>query len=157
MANDRYDLENRIASLETSLRTMAANERSQESQDQTSPSVPSATQIENESLREQVAYLQTRAEKLEEKLEEVRASSEREIMDYRTELETLRHEEEQAKAEVGLQAREIEKTIKAETAARLRVEEIEEALRESTVALENARGEVETLRYELTVSMFSLV
>ncbi len=40
---------------------------------------------------------------------------------------------------------------KSEASAKLRVEEIEEALRENTLALENARAEVEGLTSELAV------
>ena len=46
----------------------------------------------------------------------------------------------------------MERIVKSEAAAKLRVEEIEEALRENTLALENARAEVEGLSSELTVS-----
>jgi hypothetical protein len=44
--------------------------------------------------------------------------------------------------------------MKSEGLVRLRVEEIEEALRESTVALENTRAELEMLRAELAVNIF---
>lgn len=71
---------------------------------------------------------------------------------YQDKITRLRLEEEQRKRDLALKTKEVEQLLKSERNARNRVEEIEEALRESTVALENARGEVEVLRAELTVS-----
>jgi len=111
----------------------------------------SATQIDNETLRDQVQHLQKKSVKLEEQLEETRATLERDVSTYQDKITRLRLEEEQRKRDLVLKTKEVEQLLKSERNARNRVEEIEEALRESTVALENARGEVEVLRAELTV------
>jgi hypothetical protein len=74
------------------------------------------------------------------------------VSTYQDKITRLRLEEEQRKRDLALKTKEMEQLLKSERNARNRVEEIEEALRESTVALENARGEVEVLRAELTVS-----
>lgn len=76
---------------------------------------------------------------------------------YQDKITRLRLEEEQRKRDLALKTKEVEQLLKSERSARNRVEEIEEALRESTVALENARGEVEVLRAELTVSYLHFV
>lgn len=76
---------------------------------------------------------------------------------YQDKITRLRLEEEQRKRDLALKTKEVEQLLKSERNARNRVEEIEEALRESTVALENARGEVEVLRAELIVSYLHFV
>ena len=58
------------------------------------------------------------------------------------------------KRELNAGRKEVEQMLKSEAAARGRVEENEEALRESTLALENARAEIEVLRSEIVVSIF---
>jgi CAP-Gly domain-containing linker protein 1 len=95
--------------------------------------------------------LQKKSAKLEEQLEDARATLERDVSTYQEKIERIRMEEEQRKRDLLSKSREVEQLIKSEARARDRVEEIEEALRESTVALENARGEVEALRAELAV------
>lgn len=45
----------------------------------------------------------------------------------------------------------VEQVAKAEALAKNRIEEVEEALRESTLALENARAEIEVLRTDAAV------
>jgi CAP-Gly domain-containing linker protein 1 len=111
----------------------------------------SAAQIDNETLRDQVQHLQKKSAKLEEQLEDARAALERDVSTYQEKIGRIRMEEEQRKRDLLSKSREVEQLIKSEARARGRVDEIEEALRESTVALENARGEVETLRAELAV------
>ena len=54
--------------------------------------------------------------------------------------------------EVAEGRKEIERIMKAEEHAKMKVEEVSEALRESTVALENARADVENLTAEVAVS-----
>ena len=54
-----------------------------------------------------------------------------------------REKEEAMRIELSEGRKEVEQMMKAEEAARRRLEEVEEAFRESTVALENARAEVE--------------
>lgn len=115
----------------------------------------SAAQIDNESLREQVQHLQKKSAKLEEQLEEARAALERDVSTYQERIGRIRMEEEHRKRDLISKSREVEQLLKSEARARSRVEEIEEALRESTVALENAHGEVESLRAELAVSLIA--
>ncbi|PPQ99742.1 hypothetical protein CVT24_009725 [Panaeolus cyanescens] len=139
--SQRYDLENRIAVLEAAKKAEPVEVR---------PAIPnSATQIDNEALQEQVTYLQKTSTRLEEQLEDARAGFEREMASYQDKFDKMRFEEEQRKKEFMFKVRELEQLSKSEASARARVEEIEEALRESTVALENARSEVETLSAEL--------
>jgi chromosome segregation ATPase len=95
--------------------------------------------------------LQQRSANLEEQLEDARATLERDVSTYQEKIGRIRIEEEQRKRDLLSKSREVEQLIKSEARARGRVEEIEEALRESTVALENARGEVEALRTDWAV------
>jgi DNA-binding protein YbaB len=150
--SQRYELEYRISSLEANLKSLAAADFSQES-----PLGSSATQIDNETLRDQVQHLQKKSVKLEEQLEDTRVTLERDVSAYQDKITRLRVEEEQRKRDLALKTKEVEQLLKSEGNARNRVEEIEEALRESTVALENARGEVEVLRAELTVSYLHII
>ncbi|KAJ7045398.1 hypothetical protein C8F04DRAFT_1388040 [Mycena alexandri] len=143
---ERYDLEARIASLEAGAR---ATERTP------SPTAPakvasSATEIDNETLREQVVHLTKKVAKLEDAIEDAHATSERDEAALADRMRRLKEKEEAMKKELGEGRKEVERMIKSEAIARRRVEEVEEALQESTVALEDARAEVEGLRAELT-------
>ena len=88
---------------------------------------------------------------MEDIIEDAHVMSEKEEVALRERMKSLREKEDGIKKELNEGRKEVERMIKSEAAARNRVEEIEEALRESTVALENARAEVEGLRAELAV------
>jgi len=148
--SQRYELEQRCASLESKMKVMASSDGVKEL---ASHAATSATEIDNETLREQVQHLQRKSSQLEEQLEDARAALERDVTAYQDRIGRIRHEEEQRKRDFVAKTREVDQLLKSEAHARGRVEEIEEALRESTVALENARGEVESLRAELTVGI----
>jgi CAP-Gly domain-containing linker protein 1 len=126
----------------------------QAKQASTSPSIDisSATQIDNETLREQVLHLQHKISAMEDIIEDAHAMSEKEEVVLRERMKSLKEKEDGMKKELNEGRKDVERMVKSEAAARNRVEEIEEALRESTVALENARAEVEGLRTELAVS-----
>jgi CAP-Gly domain-containing linker protein 1 len=147
--SEQYELEQRIATLEARLRTASNDASVQEPVAQ--QTTTSAAQIDNETLREQVQHLQKKSAKLEEQLDDARAALERDVSTYQEKMGRIRVEEEQRKRDLLSKSREVEQLLKSEARARGRVEEVGEALRESTVALENARGEVETLRAELAV------
>jgi chromosome segregation ATPase len=147
--SEQYELEQRIATLESRLRTASNDAGIQEQVVQRTTT--SAAQIDNETLRDQVQHLQKKSAKLEEQLEDARVALERDVSTYQEKIGRIRMEEEQRKRDLLSKSREVEHLLKSEARARDRVEEIEEALRESTVALENARGEVESLRAELAV------
>ncbi|KAL1673859.1 hypothetical protein EV122DRAFT_293840 [Schizophyllum commune] len=144
MDTERYELENKISSLEAALRRS------------TSPSLgrshgpaTTAAEIDNEALREQVAHLQQKIAAGEDALEDARAAAERDEETIREKMRKIREKEEAMRIELSEGRKEVEQMMKAEEAARRRLEEVEEAFRESTVALENARAEVEGLRAEL--------
>jgi CAP-Gly domain-containing linker protein 1 len=144
----RYEHEQNISSLEAGLRSMKAGEGSRESASQITLS---ATQIDNERLQEQLRHYSERCTKLEEKLEDARATLDRDGHTYQEKIAQLRHDDGQRKKDLVAKSMEVEQLMKSEGLVRLRVEEIEEALRESTVALENTRAELEMLRAELAV------
>ena len=133
---------------------MKASEGSRES---TSQITLSATQIDNERLQEQLRHYSERCTKLEEKLEDARATLERDGHAYQEKIAQLRHDDGQRKKDLATKTKEVEQLMKSESLVRLRVEEIEEALRESTVALENTRAELEMLRAELAVIVFNRI
>lgn len=152
---ERYELEQRVATLDSRLRLASNDVVMQEQVIQRTPT--SAAQVDNETLRDQVQHLQQKSAKLEEQLEDARAALDRDVSTYQEKIGKIRMEEEQMKRDFLSKSREVEQLLKSEARARGRVEEIEEALRESTVALENARGEVESLRADLAVCWFSCV
>lgn len=115
------------------------------------PNHKTATEIDNEALRDQVLYLQKKMATLEDLIEDSRIASEREENALRERVKKLKEKEDGMKLELTEGLQEVERVTKAEVSARSRVEEIEEALRESQVALENARAEIEGLRAELAV------
>jgi CAP-Gly domain-containing linker protein 1 len=112
----------------------------------------SAAQIDNESLRDQVLHLQKKITGLEDTLDDVQSASERDANAQRERLKRAKDKEDAMKKEMIEGRKELERILKLEDNARTRVQEIEEALRESTMALENARAEVEGMRVELGVS-----
>ncbi|KAJ7497179.1 hypothetical protein FB451DRAFT_1075615 [Mycena latifolia] len=143
---EKYELEARIASLE------AGGRATTRTPSPTSVPKPasSATEIDNETLRDQVLHLQKKVAKLEDVIEDAHAASERDEAAFGDRMRRLKEKEEAMKKELNEGRKEVERMIKSETSARRRVEEVEEALQESTVALEDARAEVEGLRAELT-------
>jgi cell division septum initiation protein DivIVA len=111
----------------------------------------SATQIENEALREQVVHLQKKLTIMEDTLEEVRATAERDEAMVREKVRRYKEKEDLLRQQISECESEIARLVKSENNARARTEEVGEALRESTVALENARAEIEGLRAEIVV------
>jgi hypothetical protein len=141
-----------IQTLEERLRDAAHQPSSEELAKQAS----TAAQIDNETLREQVAHFQQRIQHLEDQLEEAQAAAEREEAAVKTRLTRYKEKDTQRQQELE-EARQLAATAaKSETTAKTRIEELEEALRENTAALEDARAEIEALRTDLTVSYFVL-
>lgn len=146
----RYELEDLVASLEEQLRSQARPP----SPGSMARQAASAAEIDNEMLRDQVQHLQKKITTLEDMLEDTQAANEREELAARERVRRYKEREEAVRKELLEGQKEVERVLKAEEKARLRVEEIEEALRENTVALENARAEIETMRNEIAVSGF---
>ena len=144
----RYELEDLVTSLEEQLRAAAR------------PSSPtslakyasSAAQIENETLQDQVTHLQNKIRTLEDMLEDARAAAERDEVVVRERIKRYKDKDEVTRKEATETRKEMERLVRAEEQARLRLGEIEEAFRENHLTLENARAEIETLRGELAVS-----
>lgn len=142
-------MEDLIASLEEQLQAQARP---------VSPSTlarraTSALEIDNETLREQVQHLQKRIGQLEDMLEDARVAAEREEQAGRDRLTQYKEQEDAVRQDLEASRKEVERLAKLEENARTRVAEIDEALRENTVALENARAEIEGLRAEIAVSL----
>jgi CAP-Gly domain-containing linker protein 1 len=143
----RYEMEDLIGSLREQLRSQAQSPSPTSAARQLS----SATQIENEALREQVVHLQKKLTITEDMLEEVHATAERDEAVVRDRIRRFKEKEDVLKQQVAECESEIARLDKSENNARIRTEEVGEALRESTVALENARAEIEGLRAEIVV------
>ena len=143
-------MEDLIGSLREQLRSQAQSPSPTSAARQLS----SATQIENEALREQVVHLQKKLTITEDMLEEVHATAERDEAMVRDKIRRFKEKEDLLKQQVAECELEIAKLVKSENSARIRIEEVGEALRESTVALENARAEIEGLRAEIVVRKY---
>ncbi|KAK6981223.1 hypothetical protein R3P38DRAFT_3464352 [Favolaschia claudopus] len=143
---EKEELEARVATMEARARAAARTP----SPSGTPKPASSATEIDNETLRDQVVHLQKKVSKLEDALEDAQAASEKEEAALAERMRRLKEKEEAARKELSEGRKEVERVIKSEANARRRVEEVEEALHESTAALEDARAEVEGLRSELT-------
>ena len=144
----RYDLEDAIRSLEEQLKKQAEPISAAELQARAN----TAAQIDNETLQEQVLHFQKRIGNLEEQLDEARLAQERDEQATRTRIARFRDAEVQLKKEIAVIKQEKDHLASAETAARSRIDEVTEALRESDLALEDARAEIETLRGDIAVS-----
>ncbi|KAG0707304.1 hypothetical protein DFH29DRAFT_896773 [Suillus ampliporus] len=144
----RYELEDRIVFLEDQVKKASTP---------LSPSAvlqraSSAAEIDNENLREQVQHLQRKLATLEDSLEDTRAVSEREEAAMRERIKRFKDKEDAMRSELNEGRKTVEQVLKAETLAKGRVEEVEEALRESTLALQNAQAEIENLRSDVAVA-----
>lgn len=111
----------------------------------------SALEIDNETLREQVQHLQKKLSMMEDTLEDVRAAADREEAAMGDRIKRFKEKEDSMRNELTEGRKAVEQVAKAEALAKGRVEEVEEALRESTLALENARAEIEILRTDAAV------
>ncbi|EIN11336.1 hypothetical protein PUNSTDRAFT_141741 [Punctularia strigosozonata HHB-11173 SS5] len=141
----RYELEDRIALLEDQIQKSTQPL----SPDTTARQASSVAEIDNENLREQVQFLQRRISSLEDLLEDARASSEREEAVVVERIKRYKDKEEAHKAELADHRKESDRLRELEANARARLNEMEEAVREGAVALENARAEIETLRTDI--------
>lgn len=143
----RYELEDQIMALEEQVRkassplSAGADSRS-----------ATAAEIDNETLREQVQHLQKKLSAAEDTLEDVRAASEREEANMREKIVRFKEKEDAMRSELNEGRKTVEQVLKSETLVKCRVEELEEALRESTLALENAQAEIETLRSDVAAA-----
>lgn len=137
----RYDLEDQIVVLEEQVRKSTAPHSAGVASQRAT-----AAEIDNETLREQVQHLQKKLSTAEDTLEDVRAASEREEAAMREKFRRFKEKEDAMKCELNEGRKTVEQVVKAEALAKTRIEEVEEALRESTLALEDARAEIEALR-----------
>jgi chromosome segregation ATPase len=96
--------------------------------------------------------LQRKLATLEDSLEDARAISEREETAVRERVKRFKEKEDAMRSELNEGRKTVEQVLKAEALAKGRVEEVEEALRESTLALKNAQAEIENLRSDVAVS-----
>ena len=113
----------------------------------------SAIEIDNESLREQVIHLQKKLSAMEDLLEDVRLASEKEETAMQERIQRHKEKEDMIRQELSDGKKEMERLVQSEGRAVQRVEEMEEALRENTIALENARAEIEVLRTDIAVGL----
>lgn len=149
----RYEQEDMIVSLREQLRSHIRPP----SPSSTARIASSAAQIENETLRDQVSHLQDKVATLEDNLEENRVNADREDALLREKLKRAKEKEDALRQQAVDNEKEMERMAKSESTARGRVEELEEALRESAVALENAQAEIEGLRFEIAVCRLTYV
>ncbi|KAG1828950.1 hypothetical protein EV424DRAFT_1383290 [Suillus variegatus] len=148
----RYELEDRVVFLEDQVKKASTP---------LSPSTAlqratSAAEIDNENLREQVQHLQRNLTMLEDSLEDAHAVSEREEAAVRERIKRFKDKEDVMRSELNEGRKTVEQVLKAEALAKGRVEEVEEALRESTLALENAQAEIENLRSDVAVARLEI-
>lgn len=145
----RYDMEDTIQDLETKLQQYIERPPSPGT---LARHANAATQIENESLKEQVSHLQKKLSTLEDQMEDMRATYEKDEQAVKNRITRFRDTEAVLRQELEEARKEAERLVKVESAARLKIAEVEEAFRENDAALENARAEIEGLRTEITVS-----
>lgn len=95
--------------------------------------------------------MERKVNQLETQLEYVRDNADKEEQAIRGRIVKYKDNEALLKHELLETRSEVENRKKAEAVSKARIEEVEEALRENAVALENARAEIENLRTELAV------
>jgi CAP-Gly domain-containing linker protein 1 len=110
-----------------------------------------ATQIDNETLKEQVVHFERKVSQLESHLDGAREAAEREEQAMRVRIAKYKENDGALRKELSEARAEVDHRMRLEATGKARLEELEEALRENAVALENARAEIEGLRAELAV------
>lgn len=115
-----------------------------------------ALEIDNENLTEQVRHLTNKIASLEEALEDYQAQAEKDEEAAKARLERSKEHEERLKRDVREARGQTDEVAKLESGARIRISELEEALKEGSIALENARAELEETRTELAVRILAL-
>lgn len=143
----RYELEDLVEELEDKVRRQSVSA----APDAVSTEPSQASRIDNETLREQLTHLQKRNAELEEMLEDARIASEKEASTARSRIQKYKDNEASMKKEVADARVEVDRASVSEATAKDKLEEVEEALRENLLALENARAEIEILRGEVAV------
>lgn len=118
--------------------------------------ISEAAQIDNEMLKEQVVHYERKVNQLETQLENMRDIADKEEQAMRTRISKYKENDAGLKRDLLEAKTEVETRKRAEMAGKARLEELEEALRENAVALENARAEIEGLRAELGVSTIAV-
>lgn len=152
----RLDMESFLHSKEEELAQSTQRQVPPHSTGESSPKEATALEIDNENLTEQVTHLNRRIASFEEQIEEYQVQIEADEAAAKNKLDQAVRVENGLRKEIGELRAQIEELGKSEAAATARVADIEEALRENHVALENARGEIEGLRAEVAVSFLFL-
>jgi chromosome segregation ATPase len=157
--SEKFKLDDKIRTLEEKLaKVREERDQAQELAAQRPPSpssrakaAVSAAEIDNETLNAQVKHLQNKINNLEEELDERRAELESEAESWNQKVQKGR-EAEKIQVELVKSLRgEIGDYKSQATSAKNRIGELEGALKETQVALEGARAEIETLRVEAAV------
>ncbi|KAI0051630.1 hypothetical protein FA95DRAFT_243872 [Auriscalpium vulgare] len=141
--DQRYEQEALVTNLQERLNAAAL---SPSSPTPAAPYTATAIQIENESLREQISHLQQQVVRLEDMLENSRITADKEVAMLMEKLKRHKEREETLKKQLIQADKDKEQMAKSEASLRGRLEEVDEALRESTVALDLARVDIETMQ-----------
>ena len=149
----RWEMEDVIRDLEEKVR----NQRRSISPTAMVKHVSEAAQIDNETLREQVIHFERKVNQLEAQLDAMREQADKEEQAMRVRVAKFKENDAALKRELTEARAEVETRKRVETAGKSRLEELEEALRENAVALENARAEIEGLRAEVSVRVFFII
>lgn len=154
----QYDFEDKIRALEEKLRSTEDKLQKAREDLLAKPSSPvqpaqaTAAEIDNETLTAQLKHLQTKISHLEEELEDVRVQAEKDEEGWKAKVDRAKEKEREA-VDVVKQLRVDVRTLKeGEGKARVRIQELEGALKENQAALEGVRAEIEGLRGESSVS-----
>ncbi|KAK0229731.1 hypothetical protein EDD85DRAFT_122029 [Armillaria nabsnona] len=135
----KYEMQDRLAELEARVPAV----------EPPAITLSAGQEIDNETLRDQVLHLQKKIAGLEDMVEDGRVAAEREEGAWRERMKKAKEEKEAMRRELGEGKREADRARTSEEEERGRRGEVEEALRESMTALEEARAELEGLRSEL--------
>ncbi|CED82007.1 Cytoskeleton-associated protein and related proteins [Phaffia rhodozyma] len=130
-------------------RSASPTSSSQPSSRDPTQKVITAIEIDNENLIEQVTHLNRRIASFEEQIEEYQLQIESDEAAVRVKTDQALQVEKSLRKELAAARTQMEGLVKSERSARSGVTDIEEALRENHVALENARSEIEGLRAEI--------
>ncbi|RXW17083.1 hypothetical protein EST38_g8770 [Candolleomyces aberdarensis] len=145
LEGQRYDLQTTL----DSLKERGSARSPSPAGARTHTSNPSAAEIDNETLTEQVQHLQRKILGMEEDMEEAQANAEKEKGELFERMKRLKDREESVRKELAEAKKELDKSAREKDEASAKLDETEVALEDSKYRLEEARVETERLRNDM--------
>ena len=145
----KFETDERIKTLETQYDTLLAESRAPSSPNTTIRRQTTAAEIDNESLREQLAHLQSKLSGCEEAYVELDRERENAIHESQKHTSKLQQEIKQLHSQLADVGKDLDLSQSECTSSATRIQELEDALSSTKELLESSRAHAETLQSDL--------